>query len=80
MEELGELLGDIRPSWASALVLALLATRVREAPLTAASWTRLSSRIGGSVAAVETTGPAGADAPAVVDADSNGVDDPRRLS
>ena len=44
VEALGELLGDITPSWASTPVLALLATRGTEAPLGAASWTRVSSR------------------------------------
>ena len=76
VEAPGELLGDITPSWASAPVLALLATRCSEAPLTAVSWRRVSSRTGGSVAAAETAGPAGADAPAVLDADTEGDDDP----
>ena len=76
VEALGELLGDITPSWASAPVLALLATRGNEAPLNAASWTRVSSRPGGSAAAAEPPVPAGADAPSVVDADAAGDDDP----
>ena len=76
MEALGELLGDITPSWASAPVLALLATRGNEAPLNAASWTRVSSRAGGSAAAAEPPAPASADAPSVVDADAAGDDDP----
>ena len=76
VEALGELLGDITPLWASAPVLALLATRGNEAPLNAASWTRVSSRAGGSAAAAEPPVPAGADAPAVVDADAVGDDDP----
>ena len=46
VEALGELLGDITPSWASAPVLALLAPRGTEAPLSDASWTRVSSRTG----------------------------------
>ena len=57
-------------------MLALFATRGSEAPLTAAFWTRVSSRTGVSVAAAETTGPASADAPAVVDADAERDDDP----
>ena len=76
VEALGELLGDITPSWASAPVLALLATRGTEAPLSAASWTRVSSRTGGSAAAADLPVPAGADASPVVDADAAGDDDP----
>ena len=76
VEALGELLGDITPSWASAPVLALLATRGNETPLSAASWTRVSSRTGGSVTAADLSVPAGADASPVVDADTAGDDDP----
>ena len=75
-EALGELLGDITPSWASAPVLALLATRGTEAPLGAASWTRVSSRTGGGAAAADVPVPAGAGASPVVDADAAGDDDP----
>ena len=76
VEALGELLGDITPSWASAPVLALLASRGAEAPLSAASWTRVSSRTGGGAAAVDLPVPAGAGALPVVDADAAGDDDP----
>ena len=76
VEALGELLGDITPSWASAPVLALLASRGAEAPLSAASWTRVSSRTGGGTAAVDLPVPAGAGASPVVDADAAGDDDP----
>ena len=76
VEALGELLGDITPSWASAPVLALLASRGTEAPLNAASWTRVSSRTGGGAAAADLPVPAGAGASPVVDADAAGDDDP----
>ena len=76
VEALGELVGDITPSWASAPVLALLATRGNEAPLSAASWTRVSSRTGGSATAADLPVPAGAGASLVVDADAAGDDDP----
>ena len=76
VEALGELLGDITPSWASAPVLALLASRGAEAPLSAASWTRVSSRTGGGTAAVDLPVPAGAGASPVVDADAAGDDNP----
>ena len=76
VEALGELLGDITPSWASAPVLALLASRGTEAPLSAASWTRVSSRTGGGAAAADLPVPAGAGASPVVDADAAGDDDP----
>ena len=75
-EALGELLGDITPSWASAPVLALLATRGNEAPLSAASWTRVSSRTGGGATAADLPVPAGSDASPVADADAAGDDDP----
>ena len=78
VEALGELLGDITPSWASAPVLALLASRGTEAPLSAASWTRVSSRTGGGAAAADLPVPAGAGASPVVDADAAGDDDPTR--
>ena len=76
VEALGELLGDITPSWASAPVLALLASRGTEAHLSAASWTRVSSRTGGGAAAADLPVPAGAGASPVVDADAAGDDDP----
>ena len=76
VEALGELLGDIMPSWASAPVLALLASRGTEAPLNAASWTRVSSRTGGGAAVADLPVPAGAGATPVVDADAAGDDDP----
>ena len=76
VEALGELLGDITPSWASAPVLALLASRGTEAPLSAASWTRVSSRTGGGAAAADLPVPAGAGASPVVDADAARDDDP----
>ena len=76
VEAPGELLGDITPSWASAPVLALLASQGTEAPLSAASWTRVSSRTGGGAAAADLPVPAGAGASPVVDADTAGDDDP----
>ena len=76
VEALGELLGDITPSWASAPVLALLASRGTEAPLSVASWTRISSRTGGGAAAADLPVPASAGASPVVDADAAGDDDP----
>ena len=58
------------------LVLALLATRANEAPLSAASWTRVSSRTGGSAGEADLPVPAGADSSPVVDVDAAGDDDP----
>ena len=75
MQALGELLGDITPSWASAPVLALLASRGTEAPLSAASWTRVSSRAGGGAAAADLPVPAATGATLIVDADAAGDDD-----
>ena len=48
VQAMGDLLGDNTPSWASAPVLALLASRGGEPHLSAMSWTRVSSRAGGS--------------------------------
>ena len=47
-EAIGYLLAAITPSWASAPVLALLATRGSAAPVAVMSWTRVSSRTGGN--------------------------------
>ena len=76
VEALGELLGHITPSWASAPVLALFASRGTEAPLSAASWTRVFSRTRGGAAAADLPVPAGAGASPVVDADAAGDNDP----
>ena len=48
LEAMGELLGDITPSWASAPVMALLPSQGSEPPLAAMSRARVSSRTGGS--------------------------------
>ena len=76
VEAMGHLLGDITPSWASAPVLALLASRSGEPPLSAMSWTRVSSRAGGSGVTGDNAGPVGVDTPPLVDADAEGDDDP----
>ena len=73
---MGDLLGDITPSWASAPVMALLANRGCEARLAGMSWRWVSSRTRGSGVAVDTAGPASADTPPVVNADAKGDDDP----
>ena len=72
VEAMGALLGDITPSWASAPVLALPASRGSEAPLTAMSWVRISSRAGGGRVAGDHAGPAGGEVPPVVNADAEG--------
>ena len=76
VEAMGDLLGNIAPSWASALVLALPASRGGEPPLSAMSWTRVSSRAGGSGVTGDNAGPVGMDTPPVVDADAEGDGDP----
>ena len=78
VEAMGELLGDITPSWASAPVPALLASRGSEPPLTAMSWARVFSRTGGSGVVGDNAGPGGTDTPPVVDADAEGDGDPRQ--
>ena len=76
VEALGDLLGYITPSWASAPVLALLASWGGEPPLSAMSSTRVSSREAGSGVTGDNAGPLGGDAPPVVDADAEGDHDP----
>ena len=72
VEAMGELLGDITPSWASAPALALLASWNGEPPLSVMSWTRVSSRAGGSGAMGDSSGPVGVDTSPVLDADAEG--------
>ena len=76
VEAMGELLGDITPSWACAPVLVLLTGRGVEPPLSAMSWMRVSSQAGGSGVVGDNAGPVGVDTPPVVDADAEGDDDP----
>ena len=61
VQALEELLGDIRPSWDSAPVLVILASRGNEAPLNAASCTRVCSCTRGSATAAEPPVPAASD-------------------
>ena len=70
VEAMGELLRDITSSWASAPDLALLASRGSQAPLTAMSWVRVSSRARGGGVARDHAGPAGGEVPPVVDANA----------
>ena len=71
---MGDLLGDITPSWASAP--ALHGSRGGEPPLCAMSWTHVSSRARGSGVTGANAGPAGVGTPVVVDADAEGDDNP----
>ena len=69
-------MGHWKSHGASAPILALFASRAGEPPLSAMSWARVSSRAGGSGVTEESAGPVGGDAPPVVDADTEGDDDP----